>query len=337
VATVFLRHPDPLLERINIARVCDTDPVAPILDKLVGPLRKATGWPDAIRIRVIDDPLPNAATVAGGEIILFKGMLFFAHDGDELAGILAHEMGHVTRRHAVRNLFVTSLNFFGFDQLLGNFSGQLVVHPVSGLMLTRREGRRAEKEADLSAIRYLDKAGYKVRPLADILDRVGYLQGEKEVSEGWLATHPLSRNRARMIRDAAPPGPRTNVLTPAEFGQLRAVCETRSPKSNAPLAEADPASANNPSSPLEDNAATVDEPAPVEQKAAPEPHDSRPHPESGQNADKAGEDDGKRIDAPAAPSADAGAAPAEEEKKGEETHDAEAPNLGEWDVGGGSD
>lgn len=241
-ASVFLRHGDAQLQRIEAARVCDAEAVAPILEKLVEPLRKASGWPETIRVRVIDDPQPNAATIPGGEIVVFRGMLYFARSADELAGILAHEIGHVVRRHAVRSLFVTSLNFFGFDQLLGNFSGQLVVHPISGGMLGRREARGAEHEADQAAVKILDKAGYNARPLADILERVGYLQGEKEVAEGWLATHPLSHSRARRIRDIAPVEPRPSALTAPEFSRLRAICAPQMPAARARESEERPAS-----------------------------------------------------------------------------------------------
>ncbi|MFW6027470.1 MAG: M48 family metallopeptidase [bacterium] len=229
-AAVFLRHGDPVLERIDAARVCEIGNAGPVLDKLVEPLRKASGWPGTIRVRVIDDPLPNAAAIPGGEIVLFRGMLQFARDGDELAGILAHEIGHITRRHGVRNLFVTSLNFFGFDQLFGDFSGQLVVHPVSGAVLGLREARHAEREADRTAIEILSGAGLNVRPFADILDRIAYLQGDGEVARGWLATHPLSRPRSRTIRDAAPAEAREPALTAEEFGRLRALCNARTPE-----------------------------------------------------------------------------------------------------------
>jgi beta-barrel assembly-enhancing protease len=280
-AAVFLRHGDPLLQRINAARVCDQEPVAPVMDKLMTPLRKASGWRGPIRLRVIDDPLPNAATIAGGEIVIFRGMLFLARNGDELAGILAHEIGHVTRRHAMRNLFVTSLNFFGFEQLLGNFSGQLVVHPVSGRVLMRREGRRAEREADRSAVELLGKAGFKVRPLADILERVGYLQGEKELAEGWLATHPLSRRRARMIRDAAPPESRPSVLTAEEFTQLRSMCAERPPESPLP-------SEDTPQPVMADRTAPAD--AAVREAAGreigTEPEAQSPEPGNGKKPDK---------------------------------------------------
>ncbi|MFP4004272.1 MAG: M48 family metallopeptidase, partial [Alphaproteobacteria bacterium] len=276
VAAVFLRHGDSLLQQIKAARVCETGAAAPVLEKLVEPLRKASGWPETIRVRVIDDSRANAATLPGGEIVLFRGMLRFARNGDELAGILAHEIGHVERRHAVRKLFVTSMNFFGFDQLLGNFSGQLVVHPVGNLVLAKREGRYAEREADRSAIEILNEAGFNVRPLADILERVGYLQGEEEVAEGWLATHPLSRARARRIRDAAPEESRPPVLTAAEFGRLRAVCAASVPE--PPPAGDETSSGTAP--PEEAGAPRADEPA--ESELVPGPSESAEAEDSGE-------------------------------------------------------
>lgn len=229
-AEVFVRHGDPMLERIRADRVCDTKPIAPILKKLVEPLRAASGWPEPIRVQVIDDNWPNAASVAGGGIVIFSGLLHFVQNADEIAGVLAHEIGHVTERHAMRKLFVTNLDFFGLEQLLGNFSGQLVVDPVSGVILMGREARREEYEADRAAVRILTKAKFNVRPLADFLDRVAYLQGDEEMQLGWLSTHPLSRTRARLIRDAAPEERRAPVLTAAEFSQLRAVCATQMPR-----------------------------------------------------------------------------------------------------------
>lgn len=300
-AHVFLRHGDPLLERIEVARTCDTQIVSPILDKLIEPLRVASGWPESIRIRVIDDALPNAASIPGGKIVIFDGLLEFARNGDEVAGILAHEIGHLAERHGMRNLFVTSLNFFGFDQLLGNFSGQLVVHPVGGLLLTRREGRHAEYEADRSAIRMLNKAGFPVRPLADFLDRIAYLQGEREVARGWLSTHPLSQTRSRMIRDAAPEDGRPPVLTAAEFSQLRAVCATQMPERTVPPPAATFNDGNNE--------------RPHYQKNGARPQERAPDPDAADEGEDRGEEGQADVTAP-------------------EDQGRKKPDLGEWDTGG---
>lgn len=225
-ARVVAREDDLLYRRIASARDCDISGVGEILAKLTTPLRTASNWSEPIRLRVIDDPLPNAAAVVGGEIVVFSGMLDFVRSGDELAGILAHEFGHVVARHSLRQMFATSLNFFGFDQAMGDFAGQIIVHPLSGMLLSRRQARQAEFEADMVAARVLSAAKVSLRPLADLFDRMAYLQGERELSMGWLSTHPLSSRRARIIRNVAPAVPHPPVLSTEELAALRRVCQT---------------------------------------------------------------------------------------------------------------
>ena len=93
----------------------------------------------------------NAFTLPGGILVFYSDLIDLARDGDELAGVLAHEMGHVTHYHAIKGL----ARQFGVEQLLksmtGGFSDLGTVGAGGSLLLALRNGRGFERDADATA------------------------------------------------------------------------------------------------------------------------------------------------------------------------------------------
>ena len=189
-------------------------------DKLNGMARKLgaiSPRPDVpYSVKVIEDKDINAFTLPGGRIYVYRGLLDFASSDDEIAGILAHEIGHNTRLHALRGAKLNKK--FGWVNLLaiagmlaggaGNgrnqnsganiaqFSQYLLVGILNGY------GVGFEKEADSSAIPLLVKAGYNPSALVTFMERLE-LQNQRmpQVTLGIFQTHPPSRERALAARE----------------------------------------------------------------------------------------------------------------------------------------
>ncbi|WP_312551927.1 M48 family metallopeptidase [Massilia sp.] len=129
----------------------------------------------------------------------------------QLAGVLAHEIGHVRLRHGTRVLAGSSLAAALSASLLGDFSG---VAALPGVLASLSYSREMEAEADEYAIALLRKNGISTLPLADLFERMEYgpeLEESGKEAPGWIweaaesfmSSHPLSEERAERLREAA--------------------------------------------------------------------------------------------------------------------------------------
>ena len=157
----------------------------------------------------------NAVALPGGQVMLFDGLVQQADSPEELAGVLAHEVGHVRERHVMTAL----LRQFGLSILLAGADSGLAAMGYS---------RDAEREADDYARARMAQSNISPMGAAGFFERMAESQGDNEDAPaviGWLASHPSSGERAEAYRAAAeedtdyPP-----VLTEAEFAALKSMC-----------------------------------------------------------------------------------------------------------------
>ena len=179
-----------------------------------------------LNIRVVDLPIVNAAALPAGNIVLFDKLFETVESPDELAGILAHEIAHVRRRH-VPAAMIREFGVGIFAAALGGTTGGQVDGFVA-LSFTRR----AEREADAEAIAMLQRAGISPRPTAKFFARLG--KAEKTMDRfgpalAYISSHPLSGEREKAFTQAAGSRRYTPALTPREWTELRAICSTRPP------------------------------------------------------------------------------------------------------------
>jgi predicted Zn-dependent protease len=154
--------------------------------------------------RVVDDPVVNAFALPGGFIYVTRGIMAHAENEAQLAGILGHEIGHVTGRHSVARMSSAQLAQFGLA--LGSVLSPTVERYAgiagAGLqLLFLKYSRDDENQADMLGLRYMGRERYDARQMPGIftmLDRISQAEGGGRVPE-WLATHPNPGNRARRI------------------------------------------------------------------------------------------------------------------------------------------
>jgi predicted Zn-dependent protease len=145
--------------------------------------------------RAVDDPSPNAFALPGGYIFVTRGMLNLMDSEAELAGVLGHEIGHVTARHTVQQLSrqqVAQLGL-GIGSILSPTVAQLGQVAGQGLqLLFLKYGRDDERQADELGFKYSLNGGYDVREFADIfasLQRFGDASKQSPIP-AWMSTHP---------------------------------------------------------------------------------------------------------------------------------------------------
>ena len=103
--------------------VCDNPQGQAAFDKLVNTLREAAGLDTSIQTAVLATSVPNAFALPGGKVYLFDGLLARAKNPDEIAGVLAHELGHVRHRDGTRNLIYNGGTSFLIGLLFGDVTG----------------------------------------------------------------------------------------------------------------------------------------------------------------------------------------------------------------------
>jgi predicted Zn-dependent protease len=157
---------------------------------------------------VVDSPVINAFAIPGGFIYLTRGIMPYLDDEAELAGVLGHEIGHVTARHSAQQYSRAT------GAQLGLIVGSIFVPEVQqfgGLaqtalgLLFLRYGRDDELQADALGTRYTARTGWDpagVAGMLSTLDRIGDASGDREGIPNWLATHPPPADRVERVQTA---------------------------------------------------------------------------------------------------------------------------------------
>jgi len=205
-------------------KICDNAPGQAAFTKLVDAIRLAAGLDTSIQSAVLSNPIANAFALPGGKVYLFEGLLAKAENADEIAGILAHELGHLKHRDSMRNLIYNGGTSFLIGLLFGDITGSGALIFASGSLLTASYSREAEQNADTFAIDAMHRLGRSPKPMGELMFRVTGKEGDKSLSI--LASHPLTEDRlARMSSEDQPPsGP--PLLTAAEWASLKAICSS---------------------------------------------------------------------------------------------------------------
>ena len=156
---------------------------------------------------VLDQPVINAFAAPGGVIALYSGLILLAETQDEVAGVLSHEIAHITQLHMYRAFekgktmnIISMLAMMGLILASGG-NGEVITGAVMGAQAAAAQAqinftRHNEVEADRVGIRTLAAAGYDPQGMADFFSKMG--QTSRANGEGppeFLRTHPVSVNR----------------------------------------------------------------------------------------------------------------------------------------------
>lgn len=203
-------------------RVCNNQEGVQALDRLIVQLAEAGGSPYDFHVQVIDGGLNNAFALPGGRIFIFRGLLEFAEDPDQLAAVLAHEMGHVTLQHGTTAIVQGLGISFVFSVLLGDMGGG-VVAAAGEILLRMSYSREAESAADRSAIALLQNADLKFGGLSSFFERLAEEDKDLPSALQMLSTHPSSEKRAELTRDLEDTG--RTALSDKEWQAVRNICK----------------------------------------------------------------------------------------------------------------
>jgi Zn-dependent protease with chaperone function len=202
-------------------KLCDNAAGQKAFAKLVTAIRESVGLDTSVQSGVLSSSVPNAFALPGGKVYLFNGLLAKAENADEIAGVLAHELGHLKHRDNLRGLIRDSGTSFLIGLLFGDITGSSVLIFGSRTLVTSSHSREAEQNADSFAIDVMHRLGRPAKPTGELLLRV---TGKEGKGLSIISSHPLSEDRlARMSREDLPAS-RPPLLTPEEWRSLKSIC-----------------------------------------------------------------------------------------------------------------
>lgn len=219
-----------------------TDPVVTeYVNRLAQNLGRNSDAKFPIHVQIIQDDTVNAATLPGGFIFVNSGLILGLHEEDELAGALAHEIGHVAARHDTRNATKGELlSILAIPAVIaaGPGLGGLAAEQGANVAIPlqyEKFSRGAEQEADWLGVQYMWKAGFDPQGMARSFE---ILEGEEKQKPGFIsnlfASHPQDANRVALtekeIATILPPRP-AYIVTSSDFevvqARLRAILKSK--------------------------------------------------------------------------------------------------------------
>jgi beta-barrel assembly-enhancing protease len=209
------------LEVLRSFRLNNDPYVCLYIGRIAKRLEPNAGVPFPVRLTVVESPTPNAFATMGGYAYVTTGLIEMADREEEVAGVLAHELGHVARRHVAKSmekekpLSIASLAGILLGALIpgaGALGPALMTSTMAASQtLSLKFSREYEDEADMAGLATTEASGYSGRGLADFLKKIRSTESEKAVPQ-YLLTHPYSDIRAAKIESRITL-PKTTVKT----------------------------------------------------------------------------------------------------------------------------
>jgi hypothetical protein len=155
---------DSQIKTMFSAKACDNPAGQKAFVKLVTSIRESAGLDTSVQSGVLSSPIPNAFALPGGKVYLFDGLLAKADNADEIAGVLAHELGHLKHRDSMRGLIRDGSTSFLIGLLFGDITGSSALIFGSRTLVTSSHSREAETNADGFAIDVMHRLGRPAKP-----------------------------------------------------------------------------------------------------------------------------------------------------------------------------
>jgi len=201
------------------ASPCNRGAGARALNKLVARLYPIEPGDAEFQIAVtaVHNPEVNAYAALGGQVFVNQGLIEQAESPEELAGVLAHEIEHVRRRHVLENVIVR-LGTYGALKLI--FSDAPSTADLAQMILGLQYGKAQEHEADQGGLERLARAEVDARGFMSFFERMQQRAPDKM---DFLSDHPSDASRAELAAQYIGRNSRP-VLSGAEWKELKSVC-----------------------------------------------------------------------------------------------------------------
>lgn len=203
-------------------KACAAPAGAAALKKLSQKLQDAAHLRLPATIEAIQSKTPNAFALPGGKVYLLSGLLDKAQSQDEIAGVLAHELGHLEHRDHLRRIIATGGTALLVGLVFGDVSGGSAMIIVGNSLFNAHHSRENESEADAFAAQTMAALGRPAKPMGELLVRI---TGEDDGGPlSILQDHPLSEDRLARLAKASQGETAPALLSDEEWKALKGIC-----------------------------------------------------------------------------------------------------------------
>ena len=210
----------------SAGRYCANEDGLAALRRLVERLGADLEDRPTMHVAVVNVPLVNAFALPGGIMVFTRGLLDEAGSPEEIAGIAAHELGHLAHDHSTRALYRSFAVALLVGVLFGDLTGGTLAGGLAEWLVNTGYSREVERDADAFALERLKAAGIGTEGLADFFARLEEKHGDESgLLFGLLSTHPATAERLAHIRTAGAPGLR-QAMDDADWTSVRQTCLT---------------------------------------------------------------------------------------------------------------
>jgi beta-barrel assembly-enhancing protease len=180
--------------------------------------------PIALTVTVLDHGMVNAFALPGGQIVIFRGLIDEAQSAEELAAVVAHEIGHVAARDPTRIALRSAGSIGILGLLFGDFAGGTAVLFLTEQLIQADYTREAEAAADSYAHQLLLAADLPPAALASLFERLDMQDPQLPMLQHFMS-HPELGNRIEAARAATPAGREfAPLLSARQWADLQSVC-----------------------------------------------------------------------------------------------------------------
>jgi Zn-dependent protease with chaperone function len=203
-------------------KVCDRAAGRVVLDRLIDRLQGAAGLTIAVDVQVLATHLPNAFALPGGKVYVSDGLLQKAKNADEVAGVIAHELGHLHHRDGLRKVIQTGGTAFLVGILFGDVLGGGAILFATRSLMTESYSRDSERSADAFAIETMRKLGRSPKPMGELLLRITGPRANDSLTI--LSSHPLTEERLAAMALGDQPASGPDLMSAGEWRALQGIC-----------------------------------------------------------------------------------------------------------------
>ncbi|QFT57793.1 Metalloprotease LoiP precursor [Sulfitobacter sp. THAF37] len=211
---------------LNPVPLCEAPEGTAALDRLLGRLDPPAAEGQKVTVAVLDHEMVNAFALPGGFVVLFRGLIDAAEGPDQVAAVLAHEIGHVVSRDPTRHALRSAGSIGVLGLLFGDFAGGAAVLFLTERLISAQYAQEAEAGADRFAHDQLHRAGISPAALGDMFEGFRRRFGDHDGVTAHFLSHPRLAERIAAAREAVDAeADYRPSMSAADWTALRAICD----------------------------------------------------------------------------------------------------------------